>query len=54
MATRGTEGYMAPEVLRKFDRFSGPADLWAYGCILWDLLIGRNDVGDGHIRWLAT
>jgi serine/threonine protein kinase len=44
IASRGTEGYMAPEVLRKFDTWSGPADLWAFGCILYDLHIGRDDV----------
>jgi serine/threonine protein kinase len=38
----GTPGYMAPEVfLGSFEdiHFSGPADIFAYGCILYDLLM---------------
>jgi serine/threonine protein kinase len=40
---RGTQGYVAPETYRSDSRkcgqhFSKPADIWAFGCIIYDLL----------------
>ncbi len=42
---QGTPLYMAPEVLQQ-GRLGKPADTWAYGMLLLELVVGR-DVGAG-------
>ena len=38
---RGTESYRAPEVLEN-NRFNNPADIFALGCIIYEILTGRK------------
>lgn len=35
----GTQAYMAPEVIRS-EPYSYPVDVWSYGVVLWEILIG--------------
>jgi len=35
----GTHAYMAPEVIRS-DPYSYPVDVWSYGVVLWEIMIG--------------
>lgn len=35
----GTHAYMAPEVIRS-EPYSFPVDVWSYGVVLWEILIG--------------
>lgn len=35
----GTHAYMAPEVIRS-EPYSFPVDVWSYGVVLWELMIG--------------
>lgn len=39
----GTLNYMAPEVARAFtDGYSFTADYWSFGCVLFEMITGRN------------
>lgn len=38
----GTRGYWAPEVLQKGARYGIAADWWSFGCMVAELLLGRN------------
>ena len=42
---RGTSGYRAPELLD--GRFSNKVDIWAMGCILYELVVGRRAFTSG-------
>jgi serine/threonine protein kinase len=39
---RGTKCYRAPELLREESKFSNQVDIWALGCILYELAIGEK------------
>jgi serine/threonine protein kinase len=38
---RGTFAYAAPEVLNQSCQYDLPADVYSYGCCLWELMTGR-------------
>jgi serine/threonine protein kinase len=40
--SRGTQGYRAPEVLREDARYNNKADIFALGCILFEITIGKK------------
>jgi serine/threonine protein kinase len=40
--SRGTEGYRAPELLLDNPKFSSKVDIWALGCILYELASGKK------------
>lgn len=37
----GTPNYMAPEIIQKIDSWPQPADMWAFGVILFKLSTGK-------------
>jgi len=42
-SARGTNGYRAPEMIRDSKKgFSNKADVWAVGCIFYELLVGEQ------------
>ncbi|MFC8172069.1 serine/threonine-protein kinase [Streptomyces sp. NPDC057325] len=45
-ATPGSSGYMAPEQLRGRQDISASADLYAFGCLLFELLTGEKPFED--------
>jgi tetratricopeptide (TPR) repeat protein len=49
---RGTQGYRAPEVLSdSVTGFNNKADIWAVGCILYELMTGNKlFTNDFHVR----
>jgi serine/threonine protein kinase len=54
--SRGTPSYRAPELLREdAATFSNKVDIWALGCILYELAIGKkaflNDHGVHEYTW---
>jgi serine/threonine protein kinase len=47
----GTNGYMAPELLLSGDdkiRYSRKVDIWSLGCILYELVVGRQLFQDNY------
>jgi serine/threonine protein kinase len=40
--SRGTSGYRAPEVLREEAIYTNKVDIWAVGCILYELAAGNK------------
>src|SRR5436190_13307162 len=40
--SRGTQGYRAPELLSDDPKFTKKVDIWALGCILYELVTGRK------------
>jgi len=54
-STRGTDAYRAPELLRGGSRFSRKSDIWALGCILYEMCMRRKAFrGDWEISdWLT-
>lgn len=38
---RGTPGYRAPEVIAELGSYTGKVDIWALGCIIFELCTGR-------------
>jgi serine/threonine protein kinase len=42
-AARGTDGYRAPELLRKRGGvFNNKVDIWAFGCVLFEVVVSRQ------------
>merc|ERR1719482_225065 len=39
---RGTPAYMSPEALAKGGHYSKPVDVFGLGCILLEMIVGRN------------
>ena len=53
MSFAGTDAWMAPEIIRN-EPCSEKVDIWSYGVVLWELLIGEKpykDVGSEAIIW---
>lgn len=40
--SKGTEGYRAPELLSEDPKFSNKVDIWAMGCILYELVVRKK------------
>ena len=47
--SRGTVRYRAPELLRDYPKFTKKVDIWAFGCILYKLVIGRKAFHTDHV-----
>ena len=47
--SRGTEGYRAPELLSDDPKFTKKVDIWALGCILYELVTGRKAFHNDHV-----
>lgn len=48
---RGTEGYRAPELLQFPAVLSHKADIWAMGCVLWEVILpGKPFESDEDVR----
>lgn len=45
---RGTGGYRAPELLSEFSKFTKKVDIWALGCILYELAMGEKAFNDDY------
>ena len=43
---RGTGGYRAPEILNENPMFTNKVDIWALGCIFFDLYTGKTPFND--------
>src|SRR5271155_1185334 len=41
-ASRGTGGYRAPELVADVGHFTNKVDIWAFGCILFELITGTK------------
>jgi serine/threonine protein kinase len=48
---RGTPGYRAPELLLPGRTFNKKTDIWALGCIVFDLFTGRRAFREDHDVW---
>jgi WD40 repeat protein len=40
--SKGTPGYRAPELLLEYPKYSEKVDIWALGCILYELVVGTK------------
>ena len=48
---RGTASYRAPELFKEPPRYTRKVDIWAMGCILYELVSGKKAFkGDWHVR----
>jgi ankyrin repeat protein len=43
---RGTTSYRAPELIRETPKYTNKVDLWAVGCILYELVLGQKAFTD--------
>lgn len=49
--TVGTYAYMPPELVRGESEITGKVDLYALGCLLFEMIVGRTPfVGDGFVQ----
>lgn len=46
--SRGTGGYRAPELLSEDPKFTNKIDIWALGCILYELVAGKRAFRDDY------
>jgi Protein kinase domain/Ankyrin repeats (3 copies)/Ankyrin repeats (many copies) len=44
--SRGTRSYRAPELIRETPKYTNKVDLWAVGCILYELVLGQKAFTD--------
>jgi serine/threonine protein kinase len=44
--SRGTGGYRAPELLKEYARFGRSVDIWALGCVLYEIATGKRPFAD--------
>ena len=47
---KGSGGYRAPELL-KDNKYNNKVDLWAFGCITWELIAERRAFNDDFETW---
>ena len=40
--SRGTGGYRAPELIKENSKYNNKVDIWALGCILYELVVGQT------------
>jgi serine/threonine protein kinase len=40
--SRGTGGYRAPELLKEDPKFGRSVDVWALGCVLYEIAVGKS------------
>ena len=53
--SRGISGYRAPEVLEDDAKFNNKADIWALGCICYEVLVGiKPFTSDWHVGQMAA
>src|SRR5437879_2079743 len=51
---RGSPGYRAPELLREVSKYNNKVDIWAMGCIMYELASGQKAFGsDDGVRYLS-
>lgn len=54
-SSRGTPGYRAPELLREEGaRFSPKVDIWALGCVMYELCTGRKAFKDDFAVYMSA
>lgn len=51
---RGHDGYRPPEVLKEESQYNNKADIWAMGCILYELAVGRKAFSNDWATWNYT
>jgi hypothetical protein len=52
---RGTGGYRAPELLKEVAKFGRSVDIWALGCVLYEIATGERPFADEwEVRDFAT
>jgi serine/threonine protein kinase len=44
--SRGTGGYRAPELLKEDPKFGRSVDIWALGCVLYEVAMGKKPFAD--------
>ena len=44
--SQGTLYYWAPELIAEYARYTNKVDIWALGCILFELVCGKRTFGD--------
>jgi serine/threonine protein kinase len=54
--SRGTDSYRAPEVIAEDSRFNNRADIWALGCVIYEMSTGVKLFRDGYsvLQYSAT
>lgn len=52
--SRGTGGYRAPELLEEFPKYINKVDIWALGCILYELTAAKKAFADDYMVLLSS